>query len=165
MIEIQIQDEEVLAALRRLVARMADLSPAMRAIAGALADQVEEGFSSQSDPATGQAWPGLSPVTMGNRRKRGHWPGRILQDTGQLAASWTPASGPDWASVGTNKVYATTMNFGARKGEFGRTRRGAPIPWGDIPARRMVPIANGRISDDLRDELLSILQRYLDLSA
>ena len=40
--------------------------------------------------------------------------------------------------AGTNVVYATTQQFGAARGEFGATRRGRPIPFGDIRARAFV---------------------------
>ena len=36
--------------------------------------------------------------------------------------------------IGSPRIYASTHQFGAKKGAFGQTARGAPIPWGDIPA-------------------------------
>ena len=42
------------------------------------------------------------------------------------------------AVAGTNKKYAPTVNYGAKKGQYGRTSRNTPIPWGEIPARRFV---------------------------
>jgi phage gpG-like protein len=38
-------------------------------------------------------------------------------------------------------IYAAVQQFGAAKGAFGRTSRGAPIPWGNIPARPFLGIS------------------------
>lgn len=37
--------------------------------------------------------------------------------------------------IGSPMIYGGVHQFGARKGAFGSTKRGAPIPLGDIPAR------------------------------
>lgn len=47
----------------------------------------------------------------------------------------------DGFEVGSNLVYAATMNFGAKKGQFGAMRNGTPIPWGDIPARPFLGVS------------------------
>lgn len=149
---VDIDDRAVRAALDRLIRSADDLTPAMRAISETLADSAERAFDEQRDPATGQAWAPLSPVTLGRRRGGG---GRILQDTGRLAASITARHGRDYAEAGTNVIYGATQFFGARKGAFGRSGRG-PIPWGDIPARPYLGVG-----DDERDEILDILRRHL----
>jgi len=48
------------------------------------------------------------------------------------------------------------QQFGAKKGQFGKTRRGAPIPWGNIPAR---PFLGVSVSD--RSDILAILAEHL----
>ena len=60
---------------------------------------------------------------------------RPLVDTGTLSDSITYQVSGSTLEVGTNTVYAATHQYGAKQGAYGRTRRGAPIPWGDIPAR------------------------------
>ena len=102
---------------------------------------------------TGEPWADLSDVTKARREKAGHWPGPILQVKGQLAASIESGYGKDFAQAGSNKVYAPVMFFGAEKGAFGKNKRGGPIPWGDIPARRML----GLNADDEVD-ILDILE-------
>ena len=62
-------------------------------------------------------------------------------------------------AVGSSLEYAAVQQFGARRGEFGRTRRGAPIPWGDIPARPFLGVS--RVD---RVEILDILAGYLALT-
>lgn len=145
---VEIDDRAVRAALDRLIRSADDLTPAMRAISETLADSAERAFDEQRDPASGTRWAPLSPVTLGRRRGGA---GRILQDTGRLAASITANHGRDYAEAGTNVIYGATQFFGARKGQFGpRT------PWGDIPARPFLGMG-----DEERDEILDILRRHL----
>lgn len=48
------------------------------------------------------------------------------------------------------------MHHGARKGQFGRTSRGAPIPWGNIPARDFLGV-----SADDRVGIVDVLRRHI----
>lgn len=61
-------------------------------------------------------------------------------------------------SVGSPLVYAAVQQFGARKGQFGTMRNGAPIPWGDIPARPFL----GR-SDADQQMIFDEIRRHLGL--
>ncbi|MGB0955835.1 MAG: phage virion morphogenesis protein [Panacagrimonas sp.] len=63
---------------------------------------------------------------------------------------------PDGSPWAPNKL-TTIQQFGARKGAFGTTRRGAPIPWGDIPARPFLGI-----SDEDRTEIELLLFEFLE---
>lgn len=156
-IDIQIDDRQVLETLNRLIQRGQDLRPVMRDISTVLMGVVRDAFDDETDPATGEKWPRLSDkTTIPRRQESGHWPGSVLQVTGRLAASISQDYGDDYAVVGTNLPYARTHQFGAKQGEFGRTSRGGPIPWGDIPAR---PIFG--IDDEGRAEILDILAAYL----
>lgn len=85
------------------------------------------------------AWAGLSPVTLA---RRAHGGGAILQDSGELKGSIKATHTNDTATIGTNLVYAPTHQFGARQGEFGRSDRNTPLPWGDIPARPFIPMVD-----------------------
>jgi phage gpG-like protein len=58
--------------------------------------------------------------------------------------------------VGSSLEYAAVQQLGARRGQFGRTRRGAPIPWGDIPARPYLGISQADSS-----AILDIISQYL----
>ncbi len=154
-IKIKLQDQQLRRLLNRLVKRGDDLSPAMDAISGVLADVVEESFDKEQAP-DGTAWAKLSSVTIARRQKSGRGTGKILQQTGRLAQSIVAAHGSDFAQAGTNVIYAATHQFGAKKGQFGTTKRGAPIPWGDIPARSFLGL-----SDEGRDEIIEILTAHL----
>lgn len=58
--------------------------------------------------------------------------------------------------VGSSLVYSAVQHFGAQKGSLGRTRRGGPVPWGDIPARNYL----GLSAID-RHNLIHYISRYL----
>lgn len=45
--------------------------------------------------------------------------GKTLKDTGRLYNSFRNTAGRNYARVGTNVIYARTLNQGADKGEFG----------------------------------------------
>ena len=97
-------------------------------------------FKTESDPATGAAWPDLSPVTLAIRKKKGITDEKKLQVSRNLLSSIVADHGKNFATVGTNVPYAAIQNFGGKKGSSGRgkykTKKGSfPIPWGDIPAR------------------------------
>lgn len=82
----------------------------------------------------------------------------------------------DGVEVGSTRIYAAVQQFGAKMGEFGRysqvarvrkyglhdfrgaagTKKGFPIPWGDIPPRPFLGL-----SEQDRADLLDILAEYL----
>lgn len=144
-INIEIDDSEVTKALRNLQAAADDMTPVMRDIAGVLADSVEESFEQETDLAANEKWPDLKDKTKLAREKQGKWPGRMLQVSGQLAASIQSEYGPDFAAVGTNKIYAATHQFGD--------------PNRNIPARPFLGIGQ-----DDRDEILDIIKNHLRVS-
>lgn len=154
-IAIRIDDGQVRAALNALIRAGADLTPAMREISELLREEAAAAFEKEAAP-DGAAWAPLSPVTVALRKKIGKGPRPILQITGGLVNSLTRAHGADFAAAGTNKIYAATQQFGAAKGEFGATARGAPIPWGDIPARPFLGLSAEGAGDVVR-----ILQQHL----
>lgn len=100
--KIEINDRPVIDALNHLAAAGRDLTPAMRAIATALLSQTEENFESESGPLG--KWPALK-----DKKCQG---GKILQDTGRLAASVTPFWSATEAGVGSNAIYAAIHQLG-----------------------------------------------------
>lgn len=99
-------------ALEKLAEKLADLSPVHRMIAGTMADKVEENFQQEGRPG----WMDLAESTTDRRSKRGTWPGKKLQESGQLASSVHAAFDKKSAAVGTNLVYAAIHNFGGQAG-------------------------------------------------
>lgn len=58
--------------------------------------------------------------------------------------------------VGSALEYSGVFQIGAPAGKFGRTRRGALIPWGDVPPRPFLGL-----SDTDRQAIGDILHEYL----
>lgn len=144
---VQVDNVPVLEVLQQLADRMGDLSPFMQEVSGVLAFGVEEAFRLEQDPVTGQPWEELADATVAHRSEAGHWPGKILQVSGQMAVSYSTDFGPDFAVVGTNLVYAAIHQFG---GPAGRNRSI------EIPARPTLGLAEQSV-----DEILDIAGRYL----
>ncbi|MGU9776185.1 phage virion morphogenesis protein [Salmonella enterica] len=90
--------------------------PLMLNIAETLHAQSMEMFKNEGYPAN--SWQNLAKSTQRQRAKKGHWPGKKLQVSGQLIGSIQTDAGDDYAAISTNKVYAAIQNLG---GEIKRT--------------------------------------------
>jgi phage gpG-like protein len=139
MLTFTVDDSQVIAALERLRARAADMTPAMTDIGEELVSRILDSFEREASPY-GEKWAPLKAATIFGRARRfktkkakaaavaGH---RILQDTGALRSSIEIQSvGNGHVSVWSRVPYAAVHQFGsARK---------------NIPARRFFPIRDGR---------------------
>ena len=130
-VTITIDDKQVQAGLAKLVRHIADLTPIMEDIGRAMGNLTHDAFLNE-----GPGWPQLKPVTVA---RRGSAHPILRQSAGGLSASITHGGDRNSAWVGASKVYAAVHQFGQPKGASGTTRRGAPIPWGDIPPRIRAP--------------------------
>ena len=176
-----VNDSGIQSLLSRLSHSMSDMQPAMNDIGMALLMRIEEGFQQGVSP-WGQKWAPLSQATILQRlgsnkanfsKKTGKISAKgktaamagfqILVSSGILRNSITHQSDAHSATVGTNVKYAATQQFGAWKGAFGRTRHGAPIPWGNIPARPFFPIQNRQVNlpSSWAAQVQEILLRHL----
>lgn len=151
---IDIDAREPLRFLADLGDRLDDTKPLMEDIAAIMLDAVEENFAQEGRPD----WVDLTDNTKARREKRGKWPGKILQDSGLLAASVQARADDNEAAVSTNYPSAPTHQFGAEKGEYGQTKTGLPIPFGDIPARPFLVLGE----DDIQ-EIDATIGDYLDV--
>ena len=137
-IKIELDDEQLRAKLRELIRLGNDLSPITVAISEELKAITESAFQKEQDPTTGKAWTKLSDVTLARRKKSGHTGSnstKKLQVGRDLLNSIIADHDKHSAIVGTNLAYATTQQFGAKKGEFGsfsiiKTRQVVQVPWG-----------------------------------
>lgn len=158
MIDIKIDCSGVMQTLERLEQAVTHRTPVMRAIAGIMADAVEENFAQEGRPK----WQGLKP----NPRRAG---GKILQATGRLASSIVSASDNDNAVVGTNAKYAAIHQFGGqtRPHEIrprnkkalafgGRVVKKVNHPGSNIPARPFL-----LLTDQDVDEIEATMNDYL----
>ncbi|AUB83228.1 phage virion morphogenesis protein [Candidatus Thiodictyon syntrophicum] len=152
-ITVTIDDAEVRAGLARVLAQLGNMAPVMEDIGRTLGNLTEDAFQ-----ASGPGWAALRPVTVARRGSAAP----ILQVSGGLAGSITHGGDATKAWVGASKVYAAAQQFGMPQGYAGRTRRGAPIPWGDIPPRPYLPIQDGGLLPAAQSEVLAILTRALE---
>jgi len=118
LISVKIDDRELQRAIKRKLKECDDLTPLMRRLSGVMADAVEENFEQEGRPQ----WAALSPRTIKSRTRQGHWPGRILQLRGRLAASIVTDHTRDSAKIGTNLVYAAIQQFGGTIKQSARMR-------------------------------------------
>lgn len=162
-----LDDAELRAALRRIIGRLQEPRDVLDALGQAVQEHIAESFDTESDPH-GRPWAPLSPVTLARRRGDS---AQILRDNSLLMNSITRQVSDTAVTVGTKKPYATTHQFGAKKGAFGTyvgkgfggSTPTISIPWGDIPARPFIP--GPELPDTLRDDLLDVLSAYLEAAA
>ena len=139
---INLDASELERVLHNAANHLTHTAPLMEDISRALLSETMMNFQFGGRPA----WAGLSPLTIARRRGGA---GAILQDTGELKRSIKATHSNDTATIGSNLKYAPTHQFGAKQGEFGRSDRNTPLPWGNIPARPFIPMdKNGDISYD-----------------
>lgn len=147
MLEISLDQEAIQQAFKQLIEVGNDLAPAMREIAGVLADATEDAFANEADPVTGNPWPALSDNYLAQNPDRAS--GQMLQMTAAgLASSIQSENTNDSASVGTNKLYAALHQFGGLPDM-------APGP-AAVPARPYL----GMSTED-ETEMLAIIGRHL----
>jgi len=139
MIKFEVDTREARKKAEVVARALGDLAPAMKEIGEALLGRWQRGWRKEHDPYR-QPWKPLSPVTIARRRKgKGKGRPKILANMGTLQQSFVYAFSQRRVEWGTEVVYAPTHQFGARKGQYGKTKRGAPIPWGDVPKRMLLP--------------------------
>lgn len=105
----------------------------------------------------GKRWQKLSPKTVEQRKKKGYWPGKILQRTGQLKRSILSSYGENYAQVSTNLIYAAIHNYGGiihrtslktfmrkkREGKEAKQTKTNKMSSIRIPARRFMELTSG----------------------
>ena len=154
MLEINLLTADVQRALNDLAGRVGDLRPALQAIGENLVESTQRRFATSTAP-DGTPWAPNRPVTIarhvhsvkGTKTKDGQfltkkgaarWDSKkpLIGETKHLSEQihWE-LQGKASVFVFSAMEYAAIQQFGAKQGQSGRTRRGAPIPWGDIPAR------------------------------
>ena len=153
-ITITLDDENLRRQLGDLIGALTHPEPALRSIGEELQRTTQDRFDpGQKKSPDGTPWARNSPVTIARKgRDNPLYQRGNLQNT--IRYQLRGATGVE---VGTNLVYGAAHQFGMVKGYAGRTRRGAPIPWGNIPARPYL----GLSADD-ETEVVRILRDYLE---
>ena len=153
-ITLTLDDEALKRQLGDLIGRLSHPAPALRSIGEELQRTTQERFDQgQKQAPDGTPWARNAPVTIARKgRDNPLYQRGNLQNT--IRYQLRGATGVE---VGTNLVYGAAQQFGMVKGYAGRTRRGAPIPWGNVPARPYL----GLSADD-ETEVVRILRDYLE---
>ncbi|MER2490688.1 phage virion morphogenesis protein [Catenovulum sediminis] len=144
-IHVEHNSTAVIDILQRITDKTDDLTEAMQEVAATLEDAAEQAFKDERAP-TGEPWEALSDNYLKQNPKRVG--GQILQASGGLAASIESDYGSDWASVGSNKVYAAIHQFGGTPN--------MPVGPRNIPARPYLGL-----DSQSENDLLDILGEFL----
>lgn len=174
-LDIKLDDSMVLNSLRRLQLKTSNLKPVMSEIGEEMLESVKKRFETSTGP-DGQKWAANKESTLlkmlsktkGNFKKKGgltkKGQGRaggkkpLIGESKALSGTINYRATSDSLKVGSNMIYSRVQQFGAGKGAFGATRRGAPIPWGNIPGRPYLGF-----SDEDRSIILETVEKYLKM--
>ncbi len=158
-LQIQVDDAQVVGALRRLLELVGTHTAAtMGAIASRGENSTRLRFRDQVGP-DGQRWkPSLRAQLSG---------GRTLTQDGHLAGSISSRYGKDFAEWGVNRIYAAIHQFGGviRPRAAGALR--FALPGGGfavVKAVRMPARPFLGINDQDRDDILDVLERRIALA-
>lgn len=138
MITIEINDAQVRAVLNRLAKRGRNPRPALLEIGEELRDSTLKRFAASTGP-DGSRWAPNQPSTLA--RWRGGAKKPLIGEGKALSTQISYRVAADAVYIGSPMKYAATQQFGAKKGALGTSRRGGPLPWGDIPARPFLGIS------------------------
>ena len=143
MADVVITKDEITEALTRLSAALSDMTPAFQEIGEIVTDSTKQRFTQGIAP-DGSRWAPKSPVTLakyGARSSNRIDVRPLFGPSGALSSQIFYEASADGLQWGSPMIYAGTQQFGAGQGAFGRTSRGGPIPWGNIPARPFLGVS------------------------
>lgn len=147
-------DDQLYERFSKIKERSMKLKPVLEDCREIILSSIEENFlrggryeSVDSFRGGTQRWKDLSEVTKTTRKRTGKWPGKILQVSGQLAASITGEINGNDLEIGTNKAQARLMHLG---GEAGRNHSV------DVPGRPYLVVQEEDI-----DDMLDITSQYI----
>ncbi len=164
-VEISLDVSSALAKLQATAAKMGNLSGVHQAIGEQLVDSTKQRFASSTAP-DGSTWQALSLTTLERYVAtfgKSHFgaSGRLNKSGANRVMSRKPLVGESKSlstqihyevstdgnalTVGSPMVYAAVQQFGQKKGASGTSKRGSPIPWGDIPARPFLGLSRADI--------------------
>ncbi|MEW6692716.1 MAG: phage virion morphogenesis protein [Pseudomonadota bacterium] len=167
MIEIELNDRQVVAALSELIQRVSAPEPALRAIGEKLVDSTKQRFVEGHDPH-GQAWAPNRPLTLalylGEYKSSFKKDGSLSKKGQQRLDAKKPLTGKTRAlqttityqivggtlMIGSPQPYAAMHQFG------GTTSQRSMIPGKAIPARPFLGL-----SDRDREDILAIIRSHL----
>jgi phage virion morphogenesis protein len=139
--------------LSQIQHRLANPAKLMASVSVELASLTEKAFDKEGSP---ERWQSLAASTIKARTKRGHWPGKILQESGGMAASVTPSSNADEARLTSSKPYSAIQQLGGKAGKGGKVL---------LPSRPYMPFRkNGdeyKLTDEADKSIKAMLESFL----
>lgn len=157
MIRIEFNHAPATEAIKRAVAALENPQPMHDEIGEYMIQATRQRFLKGVAP-DGTAWARKSEGTLARYKRMGYGslsrpligPGRALSRQIKKFVS------RDGVVIGSALIYSGVMQHGARKGAFGSTKGGLPIPFGDIPARPWLGV-----SDEDGRKIVAIADEYL----
>lgn len=144
-VSITINDSDLRRGLRALESAAADMTPAMRKIAGTLHAETDINFDESGRPE----W-----IVSQAAEDRS---GQTLRKTGRLQGSVSTEYDSSTAMIGTNTIYGAIHQFG------GKTGRNESV---ELPARPYLPIdEEGNLQSEAVNSVLDTVQRHLESAA
>lgn len=162
VVEVTLTQDEITRALAQIEAHLSDMTPLMQDIGDLLQNSTTERFGEGKDP-DGNAWAPKSQATIARQRK-GEAKGAnasidfrpLFGPSRRLSSEIHYQADAKSVEIGSSLIYAAVQQFGATKGQFGTMANGAPVPWGDIPARPFLGI-----SEDDKNGIIQTITEYL----
>lgn len=159
MIDIKINDTQLQRRLNEILQGVTNLTPVLDDIGQGLIEHTRRNIAAGHD-WQGRAFAPNTALTLS--RKKGSKP---LINTGTFKDHrlFHHVSGSS-VTIGAGGVQAAVLQFGARQGQFGRSKRNGPLPWGTIPPRPYLPLndAGTDLVPEARAEVHTIIEEYLD---
>lgn len=145
-------------ALQRAADLLEDMTPVYRDVADYMVDVTKKRFLSGTAP-DGSKWAPKSQATLERYRRLGYGSlsRPLIGPSKSLSTQILRFVSGEGVTIGSNLIYAGVMQDGAARGAFGKTSKGAPIPWGRIPARTWLGI-----SKDDEIAIVDIAEEYIE---
>jgi phage virion morphogenesis protein len=145
-------------ALRRASDVLEDMTPIYKDVGEYMVEATRRRFLSGEAP-DGSKWAPKSAATLERYRRLGYGSltRPLIGPSKSLSRQILQFVTGEGVTIGSNLIYSQVMQDGAAKGAFGRTSRGAPIPWGRIPARTWLGI-----SKDDESAIIDIAEEHVE---
>ena len=136
MFTVEFQADPVFRKLDAARAVLTDMTPVYQDIGEHMVEATRDRFRTGTAP-DGTKWRAKSPATLAAYLARGdgNRPDPLIGASRRLSREIQQLTTRDSVEIGSSLEYSAAMQHGVAKGAFGKTSRGAPIPWGNVPAR------------------------------
>lgn len=157
MYTLQINEDELTPALTRLSEGLDDMTPLMQDLGELLVASTQDRMLRAEQP-DGAPFDMRAATTLAYYAARGfRFGAQPLNKSGEMRQSLAYEADSHSVSWGSNAIQAAVMQFGAKKGAFGKN-----VPWGDIPARPFLGVSaedRTNIIEEIDEWLESLVTR------